>query len=229
MAHRRRMRAVLQHGHAGSSLPSMNSSDAPPLSRCASSCRRVLPARPGKRVAAPTTTVAAGWRDPRGSEPAPCPNAKVGISEDAKRAVPEDGTGRLESLLHRLGCWPCQRQRFQEAGTFIGRQRLVTRCPGDLLATTTSIGRTILYRASRRGHDRPGVLDPVGLGQALADRLPWASRKVLAIPPPSPSRRPCRRDCADLDLARDLAPPMIAAKGRSGSPSACRELDLPSP
>ena len=67
----------------------------------------------------------------------------------------------------------------------LGRERLVLRAAGDLL------GHDDVDRqddpdavASAAAQDPAGVLDAVGLGQALADALPWASRNVLAIPPP---------------------------------------------
>ena len=88
----------------------------------------------------------------------------------------------------------------------LGRERLVLGAPGDLLGHD-DVDRQDDPDALLLGRreDALGVLDPVVLGRLLPTVLPWARRKVLAIPPPMTSRSTLATRCVeDLDLARDL-------------------------
>ena len=79
----------------------------------------------------------------------------------------------------------------------LGRERLVLGPAGDLLGhddVDRQDDRTPCFSA--RGQDAPGVLDPVGLGQALADR-PCPGRAGTCWPCRRRGRagRPCRAGC----------------------------------
>ena len=106
----------------------------------------------------------------------------------------------------------------QLAGTFSVETVLYSVPRVTSLAITTSTGSTTraplasaLAMISRASSTRSGS------ARLLPTALPWASRNVFAMPPPMTSTSALStRFLRTLILSLTLAPPMIAANGRSG-------------
>ena len=94
------------------------------------------------------------------------------------------------------------------------------------LATMTSTGRTTrtpFFSAVAR--IRCASCTRSGSARLLPIALPWASRNVLAMPPPRTSMSTLvSRWSMTLILSLTLAPPRIAANGRSGASSSLESI-----
>ena len=114
----------------------------------------------------------------------------------------------------------------QLAGTLSAESVLYSVPRVTSLATTTSTGRTILTpfssaaaRIARASSTRSGS------ARLLPMALPWASRKVFAMPPPMTMMSTlASRFLRTLILSLTLAPPMIAANGCSGLSTSMPEV-----
>ena len=105
-----------------------------------------------------------------------------------------------------------------EAGTFSALRVLYSVPRVTSLATITSTGRTIRApRASAVAMTRFAASTILGSARLLPTGWPLASRKVLAMPPPTTRTSTLvTRFSRTLILPDTLAPPTMAANGRSG-------------
>ena len=105
-----------------------------------------------------------------------------------------------------------------EAGIFSAWSVLYSVPRVTSLATMTSTGRTTRTPLlGGRRQDPPGVLDAVGLGQALADRLALREQEGVGHPAAEDEHVDLGQQVVDDPiLSETLAPPRIAANGRSG-------------
>ena len=215
----------------GSSRPSRNSSDAPPpveiwVIRSASPCWVTA----ATESPPPTTTVApASARSASIRATAFVPWANEGISKTP--SGPFQNTVSTSARASRMFCWLSlpRSTMCHEAGIFSARSVLYSVPRVTSLATMTSTGRTTrtpLFAADER--IRRASSTRSGSARLLPMALPWASRNVFAMPPPRISRSTLvRRWSMTLILSETLAPPRIAANGRSGRLEELREhLDL---
>ena len=114
----------------------------------------------------------------------------------------------------------------QLAGTFSAGIVLYSEPRVTSFEITTSTGSTTLTpcssaaaRIARASSTRSGS------ARLLPTGLPWASRKVLAMPPPMTMTSTLSSRCwSTLILSLTLAPPMTAANGRSGLSSSLPRL-----
>ena len=169
----------------GSSRPSRNSSDAPPPVRM----WVILSARPCCVIAAtesppPTTTVApASARSARNPAIALVPWANEGISNTP--SGPFQNTVRTSASASTSMSWLCLAEvdDVPARRDLLGRDRLVLGAARDLLGDDDVDGQDdpdALLLGGRE--DRARVLDPVGLGEALADRLALGEQERVGHP-----------------------------------------------
>ena len=204
----------------GSSRPSRNSSEAPPPVEM----WVIRSARPCWVTAAtesppPTTTVApASARSASIRATAFVPCANDGISKTPsgpfqKTVWTSDRASTIRSWLALPRSTMCHDAGIFSAGSVLYSVPRVTS-----LATITSTGRTTRTPlASAVARIRRASSTRSGSARLLPIALPWASRNVLAIPPPrtSMSTLVSRWSITSI-LSETLAPPRIAANGRSG-------------
>ena len=111
----------------------------------------------------------------------------------------------------------------------LGLERLVLGAAGDLLGDD-DVDRqddpdAVASRPSAR--IRRASSTRSGSARLLPTALPWASRNVLAIPPPRTSRSTLvSRLSMTLILSETLAPPRIAANGRSGASRSFESISI---
>ena len=93
-----------------------------------------------------------------------------------------------------------------DAGTFSAGIVLYSAPWVTSLAMTTSLGRISCDAPLLgRGHDPPGVLDAIGLGEALADGLALGEEERVRHPAADDEDVDLAREVLeDLDLVRDL-------------------------
>ena len=108
-----------------------------------------------------------------------------------------------------------------EAGIFSAGERLVLGPAGDLLGDDHVDRQDDLDAVLLGGRqDPPGVLDPVRLGQALADRLALGEQERVGHAAAEDEHVDLGQEVVDDPiLSETLAPPRIAANGRSGDSS----------
>ena len=149
--------------------------------------------------------------------------------EGAQRPVPDQGPAVGKPALrarrrspgpHRGSCWSAGTGSIATVSvarpaSARGHHRIQRQ--DDLDAAALRLGQDV---ARRLGH--------VALGERFADGIPWARRKVLAMPPPMASRSTlASRLPRRASLVETLAPPTMAASGRFGSASAAPDAPAP--
>ena len=205
----------------GSSRPSRNSSDAPPpvemwVIRSARPClvTAATESPPPTTIVAPASARSASIR-----ATALVPWANDGISKTP--SGPFQKTVFTSASASTMRSWLAlpRSTMCHEAGIFSAGSVLYSVPRVTSLATITSTGsttRTPFFSAVAR--IRRASSTRSGSARLLPIALPWASRKVLAMPPPRTSRSTLvRRLSMTLILSDTLAPPRIAANGRSGA------------
>ena len=149
------------------------------------------------------------------------PMGERGDLEDAERAVPEHGLGRLEGLLHERRASGGRRRRCaSDAGIFSAGRVLYSVPRVTSLATITSTGRTIRTPLpSAAARIRRASSTRSGSARLLPTLLPWASRNVLAMP---------AADDEDVDLVHQVLEDLDLA-GHLGAADRRRRTAGPGP
>ena len=153
------------------------------------------------------------------------PWAKVGISNTPSGPFQRTVLTSASASLMSSRVFSPTSTMCQDAGIFSVPRVLYSVPAGDLLGDD-DVDRQDDLDALLLGRreDPPRVLDPVVLGRLLPTDLPWATRNVLAIPPPRMTRSTfVSRLSRTLILSDTLAPPRIAANGSLGVLEELRE------
>ena len=225
------VRSMQARSTPGSSRPSRNSSDAPPPVEM----WVIRSARPCCSTAAtesppPTTTVApASARSARNRATALVPWANDGISKTPSGPFQKTVFDVGERLDHEVLAVLADVDDVPRGRDLLGRSVLYSVPRVTSLATTTSTGRTTrtpFFAAA--DEDPPRVLDAVGLGEALADRLALGEQERVGHAAAEDEHVDLREQVVDdLDLVRDLG----AAEDRGERPrraprAACESISI---
>ena len=112
------------------------------------------------------------------------PPAELVMFEYADRAVPDDGASVRNDVSASLAAVFGPTSRMRSCGPTSSTDTLAPRASADTSsATTTSTGNGTSAPRSYIRSMMVGFVHQVRLGQRVADTLPVASRKVLAMPP----------------------------------------------
>ena len=143
--------------------------------------------------------------------------------EDPERTVPEDGLDVGQRLDDRVLAGLAEVDDVPRGRDLLGRERLVLGAAGDLLGHD-DVDREDDPDAvvGRDRQDPAGVLDAVGLGQALADRLALRQQERVGHPATEDQQVDLGQQMVDdPDLVRDLG---AAEDGRERSLGRLEEL-----